>query len=173
MCVCVCCQEKNTKLAHVETFKNKLARSDLATHTTLPYSLTPLLYLILNKIIYNHVGRLLFAFLDYWVCTDYVYKIWLSLVQGSRISPSPHFGRLVVAFLVFWGPLIMYTKFGWVWYKSLEFHPHFWRLVFALLVFWGPTDYVYKIWLSLVQGPRFSFSQYTKTTCEIRFWYSH
>ena len=31
--------------------------------------------------------------------------------------------------------------------------PHFGRLVFELLVFWGPTDYVYKIWLCLVQGP--------------------
>ena len=28
-------------------------------------------------------------------------------------------------------------------------------LVFALKDFWEPTDYVYKIWLSLVQGPRF------------------
>ena len=39
----------------------------------------------------------------------------------------------------------MYTKFGKIWYKGL---------VFAFLDFWGPTHYVYKIWLSLVHGPR-------------------
>ena len=49
-------------------------------------------------------GRLVFAFLDFWGPTDYVYKIWLSLVQETRFSffdPSPHFGRLVFPFSVF------------------------------------------------------------------------
>ena len=54
--------------------KNKLARSDVAIHLTLPYTLATLLYLIFNKIIYNHVGGwLVFAFLEYWGPTDYVY----------------------------------------------------------------------------------------------------
>ena len=70
---------------------------------------------------------LVFAFSDYWGSSDYVYKIWLSLVQEPRFSfftpPPSHFGRFV----------------------------------FAFLDFWGPTDYVYKIWLNLIQGHRFLF----------------
>ena len=84
--------------------------------------------LIFNKIIYNHVGGLVFAFFNYWGPTDYVYKICLSLVQGPRFSfydPTP--------------PL------------------YFGRLVFKLLYFSGPTDYVYKIWLSLLKWRRFVF----------------
>ena len=56
----------------------------------------------------------------------------------------------------------MFTKFGWVWFKGLDFHfltpaPHFGRYVFAFLVFWGLTNYVYKICLSLLKWPRFLF----------------
>ena len=35
--------------------------------------------------------------------------------------------------------------------------PHLGQLVLAFLVFWGPTDYVYKIWLSLLKWPRFLY----------------
>ena len=87
-----------------------------------------LLHLISNKIIYNHVGGL--VFLHFWT-------------SG--------------------GPVIMYTKFDWVWYKDLDFHYfappplHFGRLVFTFFDFWKPTDCVYKIWLSLLTWPRFLF----------------
>ena len=55
----------------------------------------------------------------------------------------------------------MYTKFGSVWFKGMNFHfltpPPFGWLVFAFLALYRPTDYAYKIWFSLVQGREFSF----------------
>ena len=69
----------------------KLARSDVAIHLILPYTLAPLLYLIFNKLIYNHVGGLFFAILDYWGPSDYVYKIWLSLVQDKHEDKGKSF----------------------------------------------------------------------------------
>ena len=37
-------------------------------------------------------------------------------------------------------------------------HPrHFGWIVFAFLALYRPTDYVYKIWFSLVQGQEFTF----------------
>ena len=37
-------------------------------------------------------------------------------------------------------------------------HPrHFGRLVFTFLALYRPTDYVFKIWLSLLQGQKFTF----------------
>ena len=39
-------------------------------------------------------GWLVFAFLSFWRATEYVYKIWLSLIQRDRIfiiDPPPHF----------------------------------------------------------------------------------
>ena len=48
----------------------------------------------------------------------------------------------------------MYTKFGRVWNKGLDFHflarPPFRALVFVFLLIWEPTD-GYKFSLSLVQ----------------------
>ena len=38
--------------------------------------------IIFNKLICNHIGGLVFAFLDCWGPSDYVYKIWLSLDRG-------------------------------------------------------------------------------------------
>ena len=35
--------------------------------------------------------------------------------------------------------------------------PHFGWSVFAFLALYRPTDYVYKIWLSLLQGQEFTF----------------
>ena len=46
------------KFKVLESWKNKLERSDVAIHLTLPYTLAPLLYLIFNKIIYNHIPLL-------------------------------------------------------------------------------------------------------------------
>ena len=34
---------------------------------------------------------------------------------------------------------------------------HFGWIVFAFLALYRPTDYVYKIWLSLLQGQEFTF----------------
>ena len=56
----------------------------MAIHLNLPYTLAPLLYLIFNNIIHNPVGGLVFTFLNYWGPSDYVYKIWLSLLKWHR-----------------------------------------------------------------------------------------
>ena len=83
---------KVTSSSNMFRCQNKLTRSDVAIHLTLPYTLAPLLCLIFNRIIYNHEGGLIFTFLDYWWSSEYVYKIWLSLVQEPRISPPPILG---------------------------------------------------------------------------------
>ena len=70
-----------------------------------------------------HFG-LVFAYLDFWGPTDYVYKIWLSLVNGQDfhfLTPPPHFARLVFAFLDFWGP----TNYVYKIWLSLLKRPRF------------------------------------------------
>ena len=50
----------------------------------------------------RHFGWIVFAFLALYRPTDYVYKIWFSLVQGQEFSffdPLPHFGWIVFSFL--------------------------------------------------------------------------
>ena len=51
-----------------------------------------------------------------------------------------------------------YTS-GRVWYKGLDFHflppPPFWGVSFCIFSVLGSTDYVYKIWLSLLKWPGF------------------
>ena len=50
----------------------------------------------------HHFGWIVFAFLALYRPTDYVYKIWFSLVQGQEFSffdPPLRFGWLVFAFL--------------------------------------------------------------------------
>ena len=109
----------NYEIKHINKL-NKLTRFDEAIHLTLPYT---------SGFIFcppPHFGRLVFAFLVFWWSTDYVYKIWLSLVQGPRFSflPPPPFWA--VSFCIFsllvvhW--LIMYTKFGWVCSNDLDFY---------------------------------------------------
>ena len=62
-----------------------------------------------------HFGWLFFAFLAFCRATDYVYKIWLSLVERTRIfifEPPPQFW--VVSFCISnlrGGGANMYTKF--------------------------------------------------------------
>ena len=68
--------------------ENKLTRSDVAIHLTLPYTsgwvwfkgldfhfLTPLS---------PHFGLFVFAFLVFWGPTNYPFKIWLSLLKWPR-----------------------------------------------------------------------------------------
>ena len=73
----------------------------MAIRMTLQYTLAPLLFLIFNKFIYNHVGGVSFFILDYWGPTDYVSKIWLGLVQGQRFlfDDTPPFWA--VSFCIF------------------------------------------------------------------------
>ena len=78
-----------------------------------------------------------------------------------RPSP-PILGGIDLHFKSFADPLIMYTKFGLVCSKGLDFHfltlPHILEGLFLHFLFsGGPKIYVYKIWLSLIQGPIFSF----------------
>ena len=40
----------------------------------------------------RHFGWLVFAFLALYRPTDYVYKIWLSLLQGQEFTSPPPFG---------------------------------------------------------------------------------
>ena len=60
-------------------------------------------------------GWKIFAFLALYRPTDYVYKIWFSLVQGQEFSffdPPPILGGQFLHFQLSIGPQIMYTKFG-------------------------------------------------------------
>ena len=69
-----------------------------------------------------HFGWIVFAFLALYRPTDYVYKIWLSLLQGQGFTffdPPPHFGRLVFAFLALYRhPDYVYK----IWLSLLQGH---------------------------------------------------
>ena len=77
-----------------------------------------------------HFRWLVFTFLALYRPTDYVYKIWFSLVQGQEFSffdPPPHFGLLVFAFLALYrNPDYVYK----IWLRLLQgqgfifFSPH-------------------------------------------------
>ena len=67
----------------------------------------------------RHFGSIVFAFLALHRPTDYVYKIWFSLVQGQEFSflTPLHFGWLVFAFLSLYRPTDYVYK---IWFSLVQ-----------------------------------------------------